>query len=60
VGAFCTVEQRDEVIGFFQAHPVESSERTLAKSIDNINDCAALRTAQEPKLRQWLDAHGAQ
>ena len=59
-GAFCTVEQRDEVIGFFQAHPVESSERTLAKSIDNINDCAALRTAQEPKLRQWLDAHGAQ
>jgi len=48
------------VIGFFQAHPVESSERTLAKSIDSINDCVALRTAQEPKLRQWLDMHGVQ
>ena len=59
-GSFCTVERRDEVIGFFQAHPVESSERTLAKSIDNINDCVALRTAQEPKLRQWLDMHGVQ
>jgi aminopeptidase N/puromycin-sensitive aminopeptidase len=59
-GAFCTVERRDETIGFFQAHPVGSSERTLAKSIDNINDCVALRTAQEPKLRQWLDAHAAQ
>jgi aminopeptidase N/puromycin-sensitive aminopeptidase len=46
-GSFCTVERRDEVIAFFQAHPVESSERTLAKSIDNINDCVALRTAQE-------------
>jgi aminopeptidase N/puromycin-sensitive aminopeptidase len=57
-GAFCTVGRRDEVAGFFAAHPVEGSERTLAKSIDNINDCIHLRATQEPELRIWLDAHG--
>jgi aminopeptidase N/puromycin-sensitive aminopeptidase len=56
-GSFCTVERRDELESFFAAHPVESSERTLAKSIDSINDCIHLRAAQEPELRQWLDAH---
>jgi len=54
------VERRDEVVSFFGAHPVASAERALAKSIDSINDCVALRAAQEPELRQWLDAHGGQ
>jgi aminopeptidase N/puromycin-sensitive aminopeptidase len=58
--AFCTVERRDEVASFFAAHPVVSAERTLAKSIDSINECIHLRAAQEPDLRQWLDAHGGQ
>jgi aminopeptidase N/puromycin-sensitive aminopeptidase len=57
-GAFCTAERRDEVASFFTAHPVEGSERTLAKSIDNINDCIHLRAEQGPKLQGWLDAHG--
>jgi len=55
--AFCTVERRDEVAGFFAAHPVASTQRTLAKSIDSINDCIHLRAVHEPELRQWLDAH---
>jgi aminopeptidase N/puromycin-sensitive aminopeptidase len=56
-GGFCSVERRDEVASFFAAHPVKAAERTLAKSLDNIDDCVALRTAQEPELRLWLDAH---
>jgi aminopeptidase N/puromycin-sensitive aminopeptidase len=48
------------VASFFAAHPVVSAERTLAKSIDSINECIHLRAAQEPDLRQWLDAHGGQ
>jgi aminopeptidase N/puromycin-sensitive aminopeptidase len=58
-GAFCTVERRDEVVSFFATHPVDSAERTLAKAIDSINDCIHLRAAQEPQLKQWLDAHAA-
>jgi aminopeptidase N/puromycin-sensitive aminopeptidase len=56
-GAFCTVQRRDEVKSFFAAHPVKSAERTLARSIDSIDDCVEMRAAEEPKLRQWLDAH---
>jgi len=59
-GAFCTVERRDEVAGFFAAHSVASTQRTLAKSIDSINDCIHLRAVHEPELRQWLDAHAGQ
>ena len=56
-GAFCTVDRRDEVAAFFAAHPVESSQRTLAKTLDSIDECIRLRAAQEPELRKWLDAH---
>jgi aminopeptidase N/puromycin-sensitive aminopeptidase len=58
--AFCTVERRDEVTSFFAAHPVASARRTLARSIDSIDDCIHLRAAQEPELHRWLDAHTAQ
>ncbi len=57
-GAFCTVEKREEVASFFSTHPVESADRTLAKSLDRIGECVQLRAAQEPELRRWLDAHG--
>jgi aminopeptidase N/puromycin-sensitive aminopeptidase len=57
-GTFCTAAQRDEVTSFFATHAVESAQRTLAKSIDRINDCIHLRATQEPELRRWLEAHG--
>ena len=54
-GAFCTVEKRDAVTSFFHDNPVASSERTLAKTIDNVDDCIRLRSQQEPELRRWLE-----
>lgn len=53
-GTFCSVEKRDEVASFFGTHKVDAAERTLAKSLDNINDCVRLRTEQEPNLQRWL------
>jgi len=53
-GSFCSVEKRDEVAKFFATHKVDAAERTLAKALDNINDCVHLRDAQEPSLQQWL------
>ena len=55
-GAFCTVRKRDEVVDFFAVHKVESSERTLAKAVDSINDCIQLRSVQEMSLHRWLEA----
>ena len=54
VGSFCTVEQRDEVKSFFATHKVDAADRTLAKSLDSIDDCVRLKAAQEPKLHEWL------
>jgi aminopeptidase N/puromycin-sensitive aminopeptidase len=53
-GSFCSVEKRDEVASFFATHKVEAAQRSLAKAIDNINDCVQLRSAQEPSLKEWL------
>jgi aminopeptidase N/puromycin-sensitive aminopeptidase len=53
-GAFCSIEKRDEVAGFFASHKVDASERTLAKAIDSINDCVRFRAAQQPNLQEWL------
>jgi aminopeptidase N len=56
-GTFCTVQGRDEVTSFFATHHVDAAERTLAKSIDSINDCIRRRTQEEPDLHQWLSQH---
>lgn len=53
-GTFCSVEKRNEVANFFETHKVDAAERTLAKALDNIDDCVRLRDRQEPNLRQWL------
>ena len=58
-GSFCTEKQRDEVQSFFASHPVDASERTLKKSLDSINACVQLQKAQEPNLRQWLEAQSS-
>ena len=59
-GSFCTVEKRDEVKGFFQAHGAGAPDRALEKSVDRINSCIQLRRAQEPALRIWLDRQAGQ
>ncbi len=59
-GSFCTVEKRDEVTSFFQAHAAGAPDRALEKSVDRINACIELRKAQEPALRIWLDKRGEQ
>jgi aminopeptidase N/puromycin-sensitive aminopeptidase len=55
-GSFCSAEKRDEVAAFFATHKVDAAQRTLAKALDNINDCVHLRAAQGPSLQQWLAA----
>jgi aminopeptidase N/puromycin-sensitive aminopeptidase len=56
-GNFCSVAQRKSVEDFFAAHPVEGAERTLRKSLQQIDDCVRLRQMEQPLLRQWLDSH---
>ena len=55
-GSFCSAEARDQVESFFSTHKVPASERALTRAKNQINDCIELRTAQEPKLKEWMAA----
>jgi aminopeptidase N len=56
--AFCDAGMRDQVTEFFTAHKVAAAERTYKQSIERINNCVSLKTAQEPQLAAWLGEHG--
>ncbi len=55
-GYFCSADVRDQVTSFFATHKVAASERALARAKNQINDCIELRSAQEPKLKEWMAA----
>jgi aminopeptidase N/puromycin-sensitive aminopeptidase len=53
-GYFCSAEARDQVVSFYGSHKVASSERSLKRAVDQINDCIEFRTNQEGNLKDWL------
>jgi len=55
-GNFCNAEARDQVQSFFSTHKVAASERALLRAKDQINECIEFRSAQEPKLKEWVAA----
>lgn len=52
--SFCDATLRDDVRRFFALHPVQGSERDLAETLDVIGQCAALFSAQQPRIAAWL------
>jgi aminopeptidase N/puromycin-sensitive aminopeptidase len=55
-GNFCSAPARDEVKSFFSTHKVTASDQSLQHAIEQIDGCIELRSQQEVKLQQWLDA----
>ncbi len=55
-GSFCSATARDDVHGFFTAHPVPAAEKSLEHAIERINGCIEMRRLQEPELKEWLAA----
>jgi aminopeptidase N len=56
LSAFCEAPARDDISAFFARHPLPSAARTLSQTIERINNCTALRTAQTPIVANWLAA----
>ena len=56
LSAFCDAGRAAEIKTFFAARPVPEAERTLAQAIERVNACAALASAQKPKLGAALQA----
>jgi aminopeptidase N len=56
LGAFCDAGSRDAIASFFAAHPLPGAARTLSQTIEQINNCIALREKQTPAVTAWFAA----
>ena len=53
---FCDTRSRDHITAFFAEHKLPSAARTLDQTIEQINNCIALREKQTPAVEAWLAA----
>ena len=53
-GAFCTVEDREDVKNFFASHKAPATDVALQHAIEHIDGCIEFRQLQEPNLKKWL------
>lgn len=58
-GYFCSTAAHDDVQSFFATHPVKDASVYLQHSLEHIDGCVELRSAQAPNLEKWLAAHPA-
>jgi hypothetical protein len=56
---FCSAELNDDVQQFFSEHKVQSAERTLKQSHEDIEGCVKRRPRLQTELAQWLQQHAA-
>jgi aminopeptidase N/puromycin-sensitive aminopeptidase len=54
LGSFCDAATRDDITAFFAAHKLPSAGRTLGQTVEQIDNCIALRAAQAPTAETWL------
>jgi aminopeptidase N len=55
LGNFCDAASRDDIASFFRQHPLPSASRTLTQTIERINNCIALRTAQTASVTEFVN-----
>jgi aminopeptidase N len=53
---FCDVAKREAIRVFFAAHPLPSAVRTLAQTLERIDNCVSLRGRQTPVVTEWIAA----
>ena len=58
-GGFCDVGARDDVQKFAAEHNIPASSRSLRSSVERINNCMDLKSAQQERLAAWLRSHAA-
>ncbi len=56
---FCDAPKREAIRGFFAAHPLPSAVRTLAQTLERIDNCVALAGRQTPFVTEWIAARGS-
>jgi len=54
LGSFCDAQARDDIKAFFGAHPLPAAARTLDQTLERIDNCVAIRSAQAGNVSAWL------
>src|SRR5262249_18607655 len=54
LGSYCSTTSAADIRQFFKQHPIPASERTLAQTLERIDNCAALEARQSPIISAWL------
>jgi hypothetical protein len=57
--SLCGGDKAEEVRRFFSDHPVPDAQRTLQQSLESVELCGAIASAQNPVLERWLDLQPA-
>jgi aminopeptidase N len=53
--SFCGHDKAAEVRRFFADHPAPEAQRTLQQTLEEVEMCGSLASAQAPKLAGWLE-----
>jgi predicted kinase len=56
MSGFCDARERDRIMSFFAEHKLPAAARTLDQTVEQINNCIALREKQAPAVEAWLAA----
>ena len=55
LSAFCDAATRDDIRAFFAAHSLPAAARTLGETLEQINNCIALRDQQTASVSEWFN-----
>jgi len=55
LGSFCGGDKAAEIRRFFADHPVPDAQRTLQQTLEEVELCGAIVSAQAPVLARWLE-----
>jgi aminopeptidase N len=56
MASFCDTRSRDRIVSFFAEHKLPAAARTLDQTVEQIDNCIALREKQTPAVEAWLAA----
>jgi aminopeptidase N len=54
MGGFCDASSRDRIKAFLAAHPMPAAARTLEQTLEQIDNCIALREKETAGVAAWL------
>jgi aminopeptidase N len=56
LSSFCDTAARDDINAFFAEHPLVAATRTLAQTVEEVDNCVSVRQRETGVLAKWFDS----